>query len=138
MEGVIVRTAGESDATGIAEVHARSGDHTYRALLPAAYLDTASIPDTSERCRTRLASPAPGSITWVAGINGPIAGLCHVDPSPDDDAGEDIGHIYAIYVEPRSAGQRIGRQVLRRHREPDGVWVLRGDALDAGGQRPGP
>ncbi len=93
MEGVTVRAAREGDATGIAEVHARSGDLTYRALLPAAYLDTASIPDSSERCRTRLASPAPGSSTWGAEIDGVIAGFCHVGPSPDDDAGEGIGQI---------------------------------------------
>ena len=112
MEGIIIRVAQEEDAAGIAEVHVRSRERTYRSLLPAAYLDNDSIPDRSQRWRTRLVSPAPRSVTWVAEIRGTIVGFCRIGPSPDDDANEGTGHVYAIYVDPSFFGQGIGAGLL--------------------------
>lgn len=113
MKGVIVRAARESDAPGIAGVHVRSGNHAYRTLLPAAYLDSLSIPDSSERWRARLESPALRSVTWTAEVDGAIVGFCHVGPSPDEGAGEGEGHVYAIYVDPGFDRRGIGGWLIR-------------------------
>lgn len=112
MEGIIIRVAQEEDAAGIAEVHVRSRERTYRSLLPAAYLDNDSLADRSQRWRACLVSPAPWSVTWVAEMSGAILGFCRVGPSPDDDANESTGHVYAIYVDPPIAGQGIGAGLL--------------------------
>lgn len=108
MEGVIVRAAGGRRCDEVRRgSRAERGPRQPRAVARGAPGQRV-YPGSSERWRARLASPAPGSITWGVEIDGVIAGSCNVGPSPDDDAGEDIGHVYAIYVEPRFARQGTG------------------------------
>jgi GNAT superfamily N-acetyltransferase len=49
-------------------------------------------------------------------VDGPadVVGLVHVCPSRDEDAGEDVGEVTAIYVSPELWGRGAGRSLMKR------------------------
>lgn len=106
----VIRRARPEDARFLAEVHVGSWRHAYRGLLPDTYLDRLSVEDRVGAWRETLADPAWG--VFVAEVDGNIVGFASFGPSRDDDAGQDVGEIPAIYVEPSVLGTGVGRELF--------------------------
>jgi GNAT superfamily N-acetyltransferase len=127
---VSIRPATPADARSVAEVHVASWRDAYRGMLPDAYLSRLSVDDREAMWREAFADPSSGA--FVAESSGRIVGFVSFGPSRDDDAGEEVGEIPAIYLQPREVGTGVGRglfeaatEALRRagYRRAT-LWVL--------------
>jgi GNAT superfamily N-acetyltransferase len=137
MDPFLVRRATVDDATGIAEIQVRTWRVAYRDLLPADYLGSLSVVPR-ERMWTQLLDPvrAPEHSAFVAVVDGRLVGFVSAGPAHDIDLGAGRwGEVYAIYVEPASWGEGVGRALLAAavdHLQADGMdplvlWVLEGN-----------
>jgi GNAT superfamily N-acetyltransferase len=111
MKGVSIRRAMLADAEQIADVYVRTSSVAERGYVPDSELDAMTPGDYLESWLRRTESSEPHA-TWVAEIEGDIVGFCYVEPSPDDDATAEIGHVDMLFVLPEHAGQGIGARLL--------------------------
>ena len=111
----LVRAATIADARAIAEVHVASWRAAYADLID---LDKASL-DVDERERT-WAHRIPlvgdeGHRTWVAEVDGRIAGFSFTQPTADDDLNPlEIAELVALYLAPDFFEMGIGKPLLDR------------------------
>lgn len=105
---VEVRDARPEDADGIARAHVLTWQHAYRGQLPDELLDGLSVERRAERWERDLVD---GMQVVVADDDG-IVGFVAVGPSRDEDAGDETGELYAIYVVPERWGQGVGRRLM--------------------------
>jgi GNAT superfamily N-acetyltransferase len=111
-----VRPARPGDELAIARVHVRTWQVAYRGHVPDEFLDGLSVDTRAEAWRRILAEsdlPTMGAFVLVEG-EAAIAGFVHVCPSRDEDAGEDVGEVTAIYVSPELWGRGAGRLLMKR------------------------
>jgi ribosomal protein S18 acetylase RimI-like enzyme len=116
---------------GLAEVQVRSWQAAYRGILPDAHLDALSIDESERRWRASITQPSRTS-TIVAEFLGAVVGFASFGPCRDHDMGkDDMGELYAIYVDPRRFGQSVGSALmahtlgrLRQGYEGATLWVL--------------
>ncbi|MBN1219080.1 MAG: GNAT family N-acetyltransferase [Anaerolineae bacterium] len=127
-----VRAAKPTDARGIARVHIRAWQIAYRGLLPDYVLDDLSVDNSERRWQMRFIENT--TQTLVAEDNGRIVGFVTLGASRDDDVDrQQIGEIYAFYIEPGMCRQGHGRalwvEALALLREQGFsevmLWVLR-------------
>jgi ribosomal protein S18 acetylase RimI-like enzyme len=109
-----VRLAVPDDAAAIAELHVRSWQWAYRGQIPDDYLDglTAELPERTARRREYLTLPRPDHRTWVAERAGHVVGFAHTGPSHDPDMSEEVGFVYALYLDPVVIGTGVGRTLF--------------------------
>jgi L-amino acid N-acyltransferase YncA len=107
---VRIRRASPNDARSVAEVHVRSWRHAYRGMLPDAVLDRQSVEDREAMWRDALTGSSFGVV--VAQDDRGVVGFASFGPSRDDDAGDGVGEVPAIYVEPAAVGTGVGRELL--------------------------
>lgn len=128
-----IRAAAPDDAVDVADVHVRSWQVAYRGLLPDTYLDELRAEDRAARYTfgdTRPGQPA----TLVAVTGTTIRGFVTTGPARDSDT-TDAGELYALYVDPHTWGQGVGRALIRQARtqlQQQGfaeavLWVLAGN-----------
>jgi GNAT superfamily N-acetyltransferase len=133
-----VRRARLADAPAIARVHVDSWRAAYLGLVPSAVLDALSV----ERRRASWANilggggAIDGSRAWVATVGARTVGFVSAGPSRDqDDAGKNVGEVYAIYLEPAAWGHGLGSDLLEaaeddlslRGMKTVTLWVLEGN-----------
>jgi Acetyltransferase (GNAT) family len=83
------------------EVHVRTWQAAYRGQVPDKFLDELSIDRRTTVWRQVIAdSERPVNQIFVLEENERVVGFAHVMPSRDDDAGEGVGELTAIYVFP--------------------------------------
>jgi ribosomal protein S18 acetylase RimI-like enzyme len=108
---VLIRAGTPADAEATARLHVAS--------WAAAY--TLTGPTLEQRVDMHTRSPA----SFVAEVDGEIAGFVGVGPSRDPDA---EGELYTIYVHPDHWGTGVGRELIRageeRLRELGYGWVV--------------
>jgi GNAT superfamily N-acetyltransferase len=92
----------------------KTWQHAYKGQLPNAYLNSLSIEKRTARWEKNLSDPNSKMTTYVALIDSKIVGFCNVGPNRDDDISSDTGELYAIYIDPRSQGKRVGTQLMER------------------------
>jgi GNAT superfamily N-acetyltransferase len=110
---VDIRSAGISDAAGIAAVHVDSWRGAYRGLLPDSVLDGLDVERRTAGWTSLLAGPAPRSAVLVAENSaGGVTGFVHVAPTRDDDGGDGTGEITSIYARPSAWGTGTGRVLM--------------------------
>jgi ribosomal protein S18 acetylase RimI-like enzyme len=112
--GVVLRHAVVADAPEIARLHVRVWQWAYRSQIPDAYLDAldSSLPQR-EAFRHDWLSRSPRSVeTWVAEIDGTIAGFADIGPSRDHDASSGTGELYSIHVDRTLTRRGVGRALL--------------------------
>ena len=106
-----IRRGTLADADRIADVYVRTSSVAERGYVPDAELDAMTPDDYLESWRRRLGSPEPHA-TWVAEIDDELVGFCYVEPSPDDDATAETGHVDMLFVLPEHAGHGSGARLL--------------------------
>lgn len=127
---VVIRTATVEDAEQIAAVHIASLREAYAGVVADDYLAGLDVESRTRTWRDTLSSLEAGTTVWVAQEDGRIVGFASLGPSLDEDADRTTLQIYAIYLEPRSWGQGIARELMRtvlgavRQRAAVTLWVL--------------
>jgi ribosomal protein S18 acetylase RimI-like enzyme len=131
-----VRVAALDDAQAIAEVQVSTWQHTYRGILPQAFLASLDVERSAEswqavigdKRRTTLVVDAPG-----------VVGFCTAGPSRGEHSGY-RGEVEAIYILPAEQGRGHGTALIRaamrwlaeRELEPVVVWALEANAAAHG------
>lgn len=111
--GVAIRTADQRDAGACVRILVRSWKGGYRGIVPDRLLD-----ELDEETAAGW-MPAPGGGTGDASMTtavaevaaGVVCGFVRYGADPDDPSPAS-GYVAALYVEPGSAGQGIGRRLL--------------------------
>ena len=103
-----VRRATPNDARAIAEVHVRTWQHAYAHVFPREFLDELSV-DRRAEFWSESAAAAPEDLL-VAEADERIVGFAAVGRAEDES--DDVGQLYAIYVEPGYWGTGAGAALM--------------------------
>ena len=106
-----IRRARPEDADAIAAVHVRSWKAAFPGLLPQDYLDALRPEDRLGQWQEALSSP-PWPVVLVGEEGGHVVGFVAVAPSGDPDAGDDVGEVQTVYVDPGAWGSGHGARLL--------------------------
>lgn len=88
-------------------MHVRTWQGAYGHVFPSHRLASISLERRAEFWRSAL----PGAeAAFVAEVDGEVVGFASVGPSNDED-GDGIGELYAIYVEPAHWDAGVGREL---------------------------
>lgn len=98
----MIRPGTPEDADAVARVHVETWQAAYAHALPRDRLDALHVAERAELHRHRPP-------TFVADVDGAIAGFVSVGASRDE--GSD-GELYAIYVHPEHWGTGVGRALI--------------------------
>jgi ribosomal protein S18 acetylase RimI-like enzyme len=118
------------DAPGIASAHIRSWREAYAHILDPDFLASLSIEARAEKWREILAKDE--SETWVVRTEGQVLGFVSHGACRDAGATLNQGEIFALYVDPRAWGKKVGLALLRHAIEQQraagrtavSLWVL--------------
>ena len=103
-----IRPASAGDAPGIARVQVLTWQHTYRGILPDAFLDGLDVERSAESWRAVVSDRR--RVTHVVDAPG-IVGFCTAGPSRGDPSGF-RGEVEAIYVHPAEQGNGYGTALV--------------------------
>jgi ribosomal protein S18 acetylase RimI-like enzyme len=112
---ITVRRAVVGDAAAIAGVHVRAWQVGYRGIVPDAVMAAQSVSERTGQWEGWLTGGFGGgeSKTLVAQLGAPIVGFATVvAPSPDGDLGPHTCELAALYIDPGSWRQGVGRTLL--------------------------
>jgi ribosomal protein S18 acetylase RimI-like enzyme len=132
-----LRAATVDDAAAIGRVHVRGWQWAYRDILPGAGFARLPEDTMAERWRAQLSGPAAELRTWVAELDGSVAGFCVTSPCRDGDAEPGWMEVQAVYLAAEDlTGRGIGRALMDRalddlRERGTGtvtLWVLRDNA----------
>lgn len=113
LDEVVIRPATVDDAERIATVHVASLRQAYAGVVAEDYLAGLDVAARTQEWRRRLENPEPETTVWVAQEGDRVVGFASLGPSLDEDAERTTLQIYTIYLEPRSWGQGIARELMR-------------------------
>jgi len=117
--GVRVREATTDDAQAIAEINVRGWRTAYRGVVSDATLDAMSVEDLRTRFTGFMADPGRAATALVAmDDEGRVTGYTSFGTPREAPSGlEEVGEVYALYVEPDAWGSGAGRALLRAAEE---------------------
>lgn len=131
-----IRLATPEDAQGLARVHVRSWQSSYRGLIAQDFLDSIDSVERLAGWKRTLAHPEmSGVYVAVAPGSGELVGFC-AGGKARDSASDCPGEVYAIYLLDEVKGQGVGRALFQaclqwlRERQlvPMLLWVLKDNA----------
>ena len=108
----LIRPLTDADIDDVALVHVRTWQAGYAGIVPADYL--AALDPVANAARRRGWPVRPGQHTLVAAQDGRVVGFVSFGPRRRDDEtfDDEIGEVYAIYVEPGHWRGGIGRDLM--------------------------
>lgn len=110
----MTRHATIEDAAGIADIHVRTWQSTYRGLLPEDAL-AAMTPEQRLPIWVRIFSnPNSPLRVFVAERNDALVGFVSIGPAQVATEEADAGELFAIYVDPARQGTGVGRALMAR------------------------
>jgi len=131
MQPVVVRVARADDAPGMAAVHVRSWQETYRGLMPDAVLDRPDAAQRRERWwRSAVTEGAEGTQSIaVAEHAGSIVGIASAGVPRDEDATWPL-EVFVLYLLADFHGSGAGARLLDAivDDSPAALWVADGNA----------
>jgi L-amino acid N-acyltransferase YncA len=126
----VVRAARAADAPGMAAVHVRSWQETYRGLMPDAVLDRPDFAQRRERWwRRAVTEGAEGTRSVaVAEHAGSIVGIASAGVPRDEDAAWPL-EVFVLYVLADFHGTGTGARLLDAiiADSPAALWVADGN-----------
>jgi ribosomal protein S18 acetylase RimI-like enzyme len=114
VSNVIVRDAKLEDAETAATIHVKTWQVAYRGQIPDDYLDSLDVVSRTNRWKEKLSNPKPRTKNLIAEVNGKVVGFCDLGKSRDDDATDDVGEVYAIYVDVDFMGKGVGTKIINK------------------------
>ena len=138
--GIKIRESTFEDASGVARVHIKSWQETYRGFMPDDYLKNLEANEGERRrafWQNKLSNPEIRKTNWVAEKDEQILGFVSVGKSRDENPLTD-GEIYAIYLLKAYQGQGIGRTLFEKGilllkdlgMNSASLWVAKGNATE--------
>ena len=129
-----IHRATPEDAPGIAAVSVAAWRRAYRGILSEDFLAGLQEESRAREWRASLLAGAPRVLVTRAN-GGAVSGYVAFDKSRDDDAPEDTGEIFAIYVAPDFQRADLGRALLAAAMEElraagfraVSLWVIEGN-----------
>jgi ribosomal protein S18 acetylase RimI-like enzyme len=113
---VPIRPATLDDVEAIVRMHTRAWHVAYRGILPETVLERldAQLPERIERRRAFFEHEmGPEQRWWVLdGDAASLVGWAATGPARDEDLGEEVHELYAIYLEADKVGQGHGRALM--------------------------
>ncbi len=109
-----IREATPEDARGIAIVHVKMWQQTYRGQVPDSFLDNMSIEKRFEVWKSGLQNPTPNNYMFVVDVDGIVAGWVTGGVNRDDDLPKTVGELQGIYMHPDYAGKEYGSKLMQR------------------------
>lgn len=114
MSGFILRRAEMKDASGIAHVHVRAWQETYRGLMPDSVLAALSVERRTKQWVQTLEDAADlYHPALVAEVNGQVVGFANYGKEREGDP-DYRGELFAIYILKEFQGQGIGRALVQK------------------------
>lgn len=102
-----------ADCEQVAEIRIRGWQHSYKGLIPQAYLDDLDLTTETARRRSHFEQAGDGVVNLVAERSGKLVGWsCH-GPYRDAELPTREAELYAIYVHPGHLSQGVGRALLQ-------------------------
>ncbi|MGE7120889.1 N-acetyltransferase family protein [Peribacillus sp. NPDC046944] len=106
-----IRKATENDITGIAHVHIKSWQSTYKGILPDSYLNSLNLETRKKNWSRNL--KMLHSATYIAeNGDGKIVGFAAGGPEQTNHL-HIQGEVYAIYLLKEYQRQEIGRKLMK-------------------------
>jgi ribosomal protein S18 acetylase RimI-like enzyme len=130
---ITIRESEVSDALGIATVHVKSWQKTYRGQVPDSYLDNLSIPERASKLEKMIEENRKKNVhNFVIEEDKLIVGILAVGENTDNDLPSNVGQLYVIYIHPDHEGKGFGSMLMNKAIEilkEDGytkatLWVL--------------
>lgn len=127
-----IRKAAKDDASGIAEVHVKSWQETYKDIVSQDYLDSLKVDDRKTLWEKSLSQSADTSPVFVAvNSEGEIVGFASFGKERSGKF-EAEGELYAIYILKEYQRGKLGLRLLqaglddllKRQYHSMLVWVL--------------
>jgi ribosomal protein S18 acetylase RimI-like enzyme len=112
MAEIQIREANIADAAGIARVHVVTWQHAYRGQMPDDFLNDLSIAQRTQNWTALLSNTFPKAHTLIALDGDLVVGFCSIGASPNEDADEQNGELFAIYVDPQMMGKGFGSALM--------------------------
>src|SRR5215831_2109304 len=109
---IIVRDAKLEDAEAAATIYVNTWQVAYRGQIPDDYLNSLDVVSRTKHWKEKLSNPSPSTRNLVAEVNQKIVGFCDIGKSCDADATDDIGEVFAIYIDANFMGKGIGTTLL--------------------------
>lgn len=107
-----IRRAIKEDAKGIAEVHVKSWQETYKGIVDQKYLDSLKAEDRFRMWEAGLSSENKTGVVFVAeNSDGQIVGFASFGPERTKRYKAD-GELYAIYLLEEYKGRKIGSKLF--------------------------
>lgn len=126
MNKIVVRAATAEDAPGMARVHVKSWQETYRGLVADDVLDRPDAVDRRERLWTRVVTEGADGTTAaaVAERNGEIIGIASAGHPRDDEATWPV-ELFVLYLLAEYHGSGAGTRLLDAVTgdSPAALWV---------------
>ena len=101
-----IRQASPQDAQGLAEVHALSWQAAYAGLIDPQFLKTRTLQRSLETFKRNGCAEI-----WLAEQADKIVGFCRI--GREEDNGELLGEIVALYLLPQFQRQGIGKRLMQ-------------------------
>ena len=113
---IIIRKALPVDALGVAQVHVKSWQETYRGLISDEYLDNLSVEKREKMWRHWFEEDREDSVSLVAETSAEeIVGFVDGGNVRDDEV-VFKGELYALYVLKTYQGRGLGRRLFEEFR----------------------
>lgn len=112
MDKVKVRPAKKEDIDDIARIHVKTWQCAYKGQIPQDYLDSLSVDRRKQKWAKIFKKKNQKQENYVAEIDGKVVGFSGVGYSRDNDTADEIGEVYALYVDPDFLGRGAGSALL--------------------------
>lgn len=113
INNITIRESEVSDALGIATVHVKSWQKTYRGQVPDEYLENLSISDRASKIEKMIEENRNKKVhNFVIEIDKLIVGILTVGVNREDDLPSDVGELYGIYIHPDYEGKGYGSMLM--------------------------
>lgn len=106
-----IRKANKKDAKGIAEVHVKSWQETYKGIVDQKYLDNLKVEDRLRMWERGFSENKIGVVFVAENSDGEIVGFASFGPERTKQYGAD-GELYAIYLLEEYKRRKIGSKLF--------------------------
>jgi ribosomal protein S18 acetylase RimI-like enzyme len=112
MDNLTVRESSTDDIPSLAKIQVETWQYAYKGQLPDDFLKSLSVEEKQKKWTEIPSHPLPKAKVFVGVADHRIVGYCTMGASRDDDAGNTVGELMAIYTDTDFMNQGIGSALM--------------------------